>query len=354
MFHPFNSARLVRLWLQHCELIAANTRDLAQRFDSVELEERPGILFPGDDAPLLSDLAPTERPTQLILPDGTWHHVKTLLREIPRLKTLPRYRLAPTKPGQYRIRREPNLQALSTLEATVQALESLEPETPGLDRMTNAFERMICSQIEVQPASVLSSSRSANRDDKAKTTNIPHLLRGELDNLVVATGEADAGPSEARASTERLPLYWTAFRLVEGSAFECVIDSDALSNSKLQQQLGIADDQLRSCVSLSEFRLRWEQFLRPTDRLVVFHPNIAQLLQNANASVPPCVALRSIDLPRVKAVIDKNADLSQLPTDLQNGTRASLRLANLVSMIDDIRRDVVLGSCKNSLTAGER
>ena len=342
MFHPFNSARLVRLWLRRCELIAANVEELSKQFESVDLDANAGLLFPGEDAPLLSELAPAERPKQLILPDGTWHHVKTLMREIPRLRTLPRYQLAPASPGRYRIRREPNLQALSTLEATVQALESLEPETPGIDRLMGAFERMICSQIEVQPPGVLSSTQPAEKQNLSKYANIPKILRSDLCNIVVATGEAMMNCSAKRNPKERHLLSWSAFRLDDGSAFRCVIESHAFSDPTLAQRLGISEDQLRSRVPLHTFRSKWEQFLRPQDRLVVFQPNITQLLRHANTTVPPTLALRSINHPRVKEKINRDEDLSRLPSSLQDGSRSSLRLANLVAILDDIRRDVVL------------
>lgn len=342
MFHPFNSARLVRLWLRRCDLIAANIEELSKQFESVDLDASAGLLFPGEDAPLLSDLAATERPKQLILPDGTWHHVKTLMREIPRLQSLPRYQLAPTSPGRYRIRREPNLQALSTLEATVQAIESLEPETPGIDRLMGAFERMISSQLEIQPTSVLSSNPQAEKQNRSKHANIPKILLGDQRNIVVATGEVLMNRSAGRTVTARDPLSWSAFRLEDGSAFRCVIESEAFSDPRLAPRLGISDEQLRARIPLSIFRSTWEQFLRPNDRLVVFHPKITQLLHHADTIVPPALALRSINHPRVKEKVKADVDFSRLPSCLRDGSRSSLRLANLVAMLDEIRRDEFL------------
>ena len=63
------------------------------------------------------------------------------------LRDLPRYRLNPLNPSRYRIREEPNRQSLSTLEATVAALEILEPRTVGTQQLLRAFDRMVESQL---------------------------------------------------------------------------------------------------------------------------------------------------------------------------------------------------------------
>ena len=84
-----------------------------------------------------------QRPRQLVIIDGTWHHAKTIVRDMPALHYVPRYRIAPDEPSRYRIRREPSAMFLSTVEATVAALRVLEPQTRGLDQQLGAF----CSTV---------------------------------------------------------------------------------------------------------------------------------------------------------------------------------------------------------------
>jgi DTW domain-containing protein len=122
-FHPFNTARIVQKALQNSRLLSDYTSNLATQ---LRLRPRAGLLFPGPTARLISDLASEQRPDQLVVLDGTWHHAKTLLREIPALQSLPRYRLAPTVPSRYRLRRQPSIVSLSTVEAAVAALRVLE------------------------------------------------------------------------------------------------------------------------------------------------------------------------------------------------------------------------------------
>ncbi len=91
--------------LQGCELLVAYNDELAARFESLPLRDDVGLLYPGPHSELLGELPPHRRPSQLVVLDGTWHQAKTLYRDIPRLHHIPQYRLAPSSPGRYRIRR---------------------------------------------------------------------------------------------------------------------------------------------------------------------------------------------------------------------------------------------------------
>lgn len=143
-FHRFNTARIVHKALRNSQLLADNTIQLREQ---ARFKPRAALLYPGASARLLSELTPAERPEQLVLLDGTWHQAKTLLRDIPALREMPRYRLLPSAPSRYRIRREPNEWALSTLEAAVAALRILEPETGGLHFLLLAFNKMVEDQL---------------------------------------------------------------------------------------------------------------------------------------------------------------------------------------------------------------
>ena len=137
---------MVHRALRCSQLAVAHNQQLAESLPTL-LKPRAGVLYPGTDATLLGELPEDQRPDQLLILDGTWHHAKTMMRDIPLLQSLPHYRLAPAEPSCYRIRREPNPLALSTVEATIAALRVLEPDTPGLDRLLAAFVAMIDHQL---------------------------------------------------------------------------------------------------------------------------------------------------------------------------------------------------------------
>ena len=143
-FHPFNTARIVRLALQNSTLVVDHTQRISER---LVVRSRAGLLYPGPASTLLSKLPEGQRPEQLVVVDGTWHQVKTLVRDVAAIRNLPQYRLAPTEPSNFRIRLEPNAAALSTVEAVVAALRMLEPKTTGFEQLLQAFDLMVDRQL---------------------------------------------------------------------------------------------------------------------------------------------------------------------------------------------------------------
>ncbi|WP_218933334.1 tRNA-uridine aminocarboxypropyltransferase [Rubripirellula lacrimiformis] len=333
--HPFNTARMVDMALDRCRLIVENNDVLARRMNEVTLADDAAVLYPGDDVPLLTDLPVDQRPSQLIVLDGTWHHTKTLMRDIPRLATLPRFKLAPPEPGRYRIRREPDDQALSTLEAVIAALADNEPETPGLAlqlaELMQAFDRIIDQQI-ANPK----SNWRVNSKRVPDANNVPKALRGTLENIVVAYGEQEQGdyrPASVRpkprvrppkSKVPPRPVYWVAQRLVTGERFEMVIQADCLGDEYFRDQIGLDDAKVGTAVSLDEFRESWQGFLRKHDTVVVRHPGTEKLItRNEVSPRHPCLVLKSI-----KA--DESADANAAAP--MNDTRAAQRLANTIAL----------------------
>jgi len=144
--HPIGTARIARLGLSEASLVVP--RGVAPRTLAVALDPAPGtaLLFPGPEARDLADLEPGERPSGLVVLDGTWSQARALLRENPALGALPRVSLQPKAPSRYRIRKPPRRQVLSTIEAIVEALPLLEPDTRGLGGLLRAFDAMIDEQ----------------------------------------------------------------------------------------------------------------------------------------------------------------------------------------------------------------
>ncbi|TWT76237.1 DTW domain protein [Planctomycetes bacterium CA13] len=336
-FHPFNTARIVNQALSRCKLICEHNIDLATRLEKMAFSERVGILYPGEQAKLMTELSPEEHPDQLIILDGTWHHAKTLMRDIPRLQMLPRYRLAPAKPGQYRIRREPNAHALSTLEATVAALKSLEGDTEHLDTLLAAFAKMVDRQFAYAPTNWRSNARR-----RAGGSNVPRVLRDDATSIVIAYGEQQRGDKvrgRARRAQKPLPVFWTAKRLGTADWFQATIQSESLADKDFRTRLKLKDEHLEQTISPESFREAWQAFLRPSDCVVVYHPSTAKLLHNADADFAPCLTLKSVNtLAHPKGgSLDALIAANELATFPRDGTRASLRLANLEAFVEFLR-----------------
>lgn len=148
--HALNTARLAALGLNNAELIVGEVFD-----DLPALLNPPGyqarLLFPADDAQPLEAYRSEggeagSTSMLLVVPDGTWRKARKLLHLNPLLAALPRVTLAQAMPSRYRLRKAPGPGALSTVEAIVQALQTLEaPKT--FEALLRPFEALIDGQI---------------------------------------------------------------------------------------------------------------------------------------------------------------------------------------------------------------
>jgi DTW domain-containing protein YfiP len=93
--------------------------------------------------------------------DGTWFLAKKIYDAHCWLHDLPHVALTPSEPSAYRIRRQPRDGYVATLEAIVCALRILEPETPGIDRLREAFATMIARQSAYVPERSAAFARTA-------------------------------------------------------------------------------------------------------------------------------------------------------------------------------------------------
>jgi DTW domain-containing protein YfiP len=102
--------------------------------------ERPAILlYPGEGAIDVSE-DPPKGPVTLVVVDGTWWQARKVVRQNPELAALPRYSFRPPRPSEYRIRREPEEEYVSTIEALVHVL-GVPRDGRHAARLPSALER---------------------------------------------------------------------------------------------------------------------------------------------------------------------------------------------------------------------
>ena len=140
-----NTAVLVKLCLERTVLISQFKPDLAlvkllPTFGNV------GVLMPTPDSTLLT---PDLGLDTLIIPDGTWSQARTILRDATLLNELPRYHLPPGPPSNYRVRKPPSDRHVSTIEATVRSLRTLEEG--DYSELLDLFDVMVERWIEFLP-----------------------------------------------------------------------------------------------------------------------------------------------------------------------------------------------------------
>ena len=146
--HALNTARLAALGLSNAELL------IGEVFDSLAaLLQQPShhacLLFPGEQAQPLVQFAEqrNELPLLLVVPDGTWRKARKLLYLNPSLAALPRVALPEGLQSRYRLRKAPVPGAISTIEAIVAALNTVEAPA-CFDELLKPFEVLIDGQIE--------------------------------------------------------------------------------------------------------------------------------------------------------------------------------------------------------------
>lgn len=329
-FHPFNTARIVRKALQKSRLLVGDPKGLAAT--SLPLRPHAGLLCPGSAATLISDLPPDQQPGQLVILDGTWHHAKTMLRDIPALHELPQYRLAPDSPGRYRIRREPDATSLSTLEACVAALRALEPATSGFDQLLGVFETMVDRQLTVSKST---NGWRRNEHRQRIGTNIPRALIGDLAHIVVAYGESAPGERGKRSGLQP-PVHWVAQRLGTNERFTSAIEPGSPLTDQFLGHLELTERDFSDALSHESFRAAWTDFLHPTDTLVVYHPSTVRLLSHVRGSTRMCLVLKSVRLNpgRANGTLEERLASEGLVSGLaEHPGRAGRRLANAIALV---------------------
>lgn len=258
--------------------------------------DRPAVLlYPGPGARDLARERP-DGPVTLVVIDGTWHQARSLWRHNPWLSELPRYAFEPPRPSDYRIRREPKAQYVSTVEAVALALGALEGEPARYEALLAPFRAMVDTQLAFAAQSSGGRKRLRRRGGNTAPARLPALLRQA--GLVCVNGEANSGRYDRAARAPEQPhelVYWTAQRLSDGASFEALIAPRRPLTCSPTHYGRLDEAALRSGGSVAELIERWRAFLQPDD-VICYWGNYALELFRAEGA---CVPERVIDVRKV-------------------------------------------------------
>lgn len=258
------TARMAHLALPNSELHQGVSFDGHPAVEA--LAEKPGtvVLFPSPEArPLESFLdAP---PSNLVVVDGTWPLARKVIKQSQVLSRLPRLGFTPSRPGNYRIRKEPAEHCLSTIEAVVEVLGRLEQAPERFSGMLRAFELMVDRQIACARARVGPSRHK--RHNGPPRPRVPRLLLERRADLVVVYGEANARGRDHREFPPEL-VHLVAERISTGERFEAVVRPRHPLAANAPYQLGLSEEALRAGEPVEAALDRFEAFLRAGDVLV--------------------------------------------------------------------------------------
>lgn len=264
---PIGTAHMASLCLPNSRLLVGfdwqNSNELARLL--ADPSRPPALLYPGDTATDLNDLAKGAR--TLVVVDGTWANTRKMVNRNPVLANLPRVAFRPERASEYRIRREPNIDSVSTIEALMYVLGALEGGTERFAGLLVPFRKMIDAQLLCQEQRGTARNRHKRRA-KSNHLPLPAELLENSDRIVCVGGEANAWPCrdlEHRAQYADELVQWVAYRLGTGECFECFVAPRNPLSPSTPSHLGLDADTLHLGGSLETLLEKWRAFVRDDD-----------------------------------------------------------------------------------------
>lgn len=271
-------------------------------------ERPPILLYPGKDAVDISK-HPPPGPVTLVVVDGTWALTKKLVRVNPILQALPRYAFVPPAPSEYRIRREPNMESVSTIEALIHTLTALEGDPERFAAMMAPFRAMIDFQIACQSRLNGARHRHAKHRARERRMRVPRAFQERLEDIVVVVGEANSWAYATR-SKERADelVHWAVHRPSTGETMSLIVKPRGEVSPGTPKHTGLDVETLSKGMTLEEAHGRWRAFLRDSDVVCSWGKYEVSLFEGSGGY-----------LPKVQI------DLRQVTREVTNGNVHSLR-----------------------------
>ncbi len=280
------------------------------------------LLYPTQHARSLDAMPEAQRPTRLVVLDGTWWQAKKMLASSPWLASLPAVTIAALEPSRYLIRREPTAAARSTLEAVVHALRLLEPTLAGLDGLLDVFDRMNQLQLDVRAGTPAQPRTRRARTKPSRT--IPETLLRDAERIVVAYVELRS--TVAHGVRRRTAVQLTATIPASGST-RCFALPDRLGEP----------------TAAAQFCAEWQEWAPPRPLVVAW--DVAQLAALAHLFPAPldAIALKHIvaNLSRQSPpILDEVVSTYALARDpAVTGDRAANRLASTQAILRHLQEE---------------
>ncbi len=345
---PIGTAHMAQLCLPQASLhvgLAWDDSDVLREACG-DPERPPLLLHPGPGArDILRE--PPAAPVTLIVVDGTWSQAGALVRDNPRLASLPRYAFHAPEPSQYRIRREPRAEYVSTIEALMHVLGALEGAPGRFRPLLRPMNAMVEAQVAAQARAP--RPRPRPRDGRPR----PHLtprerLQREIvarwDDLVLVFGDANAWPYDTpqHALGDEL-VHWVAHRPSTRGTFAFVVAPRNPLAPDAPRHTGLAPETLLAGGSPTELFAAFSAFTRPTDVIASWGHHGLRLFKDCGGALPGTfLDLRQAARKLTNAktgTLERYAAAAAGATDTPRGPppppgRAGRRLGMLIAILD--------------------
>ncbi len=296
------------------------------------------LLYPGEGAiDVMTD--PPPGPMTLVVVDGTWSQAKKVVRENPELAALPRYAFRPPSPSEYRIRKEPRADYVSTIEALYHVLGALEGDPERFRALLAPFRAMVDAQIECEGRCRNTRVRR-ERVRRVRPARAPSPFRGGESGVVCVYGEANAWPYSAGERAQGLRdelVHWVAERLDTGESFDAVIAPRNALSPATPLHIGLSADALVEGGTVEDLRARWRAFIRDSDVVCSWGRYATSLFVATGAELPPerldlREAARVFAQGKVGTLDDFIARIGASPAAIAAPGRAHTRLAQIAAI----------------------
>jgi len=337
---PIGTARMASLCLPQAALhVGVRWADSAPLARALGDPARPPILlYPGPGArDILRD--PPAGPVTLVVVDGTWSQAKTVVRDNPLLQALPRYAFATPEPSQYRIRKEPRAEYVSTIEALMHVLGVLEGDPAPFRSLLDPLRAMVDAQLACQARSPRRRERHVRpRPPRPAGHRLPEVFTGRFDDLVCVVAEANAWPYRAgEASPPEELVHLAAHRVATGETFDVIAAPARPLSPSTTFHSELPEPALRGGVAHAELFARFAGFSRPDDVLCSWGHYSHDLALASDGALPGerldlRAGARRMVQRRLGSLEAYAASLAPSPPPLTAG-RAGRRLAMLVQIV---------------------
>jgi DTW domain-containing protein YfiP len=330
------TARMVRLALPSAQLHVGVQWTDASLFGD-DPARPPILLYPGRGARnILVD--PPTTPVTLVVVDGTWSQAKSVVRDNPLLAALPRYGFVAPEPSQYRIRREPDVAYVSTIEAVMHVLGALEGDPARFRALLEPLRAMVDHQLVCQATRPHRRVRQPRM--RPPRPRIPPALVDRHADLVAIVAEANAWPygSVGPRRPDEL-VHVVAERVATGERFAAIAAPSELAPATAFHT-ELAEAVLRAAGTRDAALAGLAAFVRPSDIACAWGCYTFDLVRHVlpRALLDLRAIVRHASRDRVGSLEDHAASLGAPTVECDPG-RAPRRLAQLVATIRQLRAD---------------
>lgn len=282
---PIGTARMASLCLPNAELhVGARWDSHAALAAALSDPGRPPILlYPGAGArDILTD--PPTGPVTLVVVDGTWSQAKTVVRDNPILHALPRYAFAAPEPSQYRIRKEPRVEYVSTIEALMHVLGALEGAPDKFRALLDPLNTMVDNQLAAQARSPRRHSARVPKALRPPKLALPDV---RFEDIVVVVGEANAWPYDSGQHSQRDELvHWLAHRVSTNETFSMIARPERPISPTTSFHTRLSDESLLAGTPRTEVFEQFRAWTRPSDVIASWGHYGPSLLLDAGGPLP--------------------------------------------------------------------